>query len=75
MLGTNEMLASKQDITKGQTKALWDHPLDSSQFVRLLLGLKVFIIIIRSVTFTYILMIQTMSTVMQLFDPLSPIGD
>ena len=67
MRGTNEMLASKQDIAKCQTKALWDHRVDSSQFVCLLLGLYVFIIIIRSETFTYILMIQTLSAVMQLF--------
>ena len=29
-LGTNEILASKHDIAKGQTRALWDRHLDSS---------------------------------------------
>ena len=32
MLGTNKMLASKGEIAKGQTRALWDHYLGSSQF-------------------------------------------
>ena len=32
MLGTNEILAFKHDITKGQTRALLDRYLDSSQF-------------------------------------------
>ena len=27
-LGTNEILASKHDIAKGQTRVLWDHHLD-----------------------------------------------
>ena len=31
-LETNEILASKRDIAKGQTRALWDHHLDSSEF-------------------------------------------
>ena len=36
-LGTNEILASKRDFAKGQTRALWDRHLVSSQFFRLLL--------------------------------------
>ena len=32
MLGTNEILASKYDIAKGQTRALLDRHLRSSQF-------------------------------------------
>ena len=50
MLGTNEILVSKHDIAKGQNRAFWDRHLDSSQFFRLLLRLKVF----RSITFKYI---------------------
>ena len=47
---------------KGWTRALWDRPLDSSQFFRLLLRLLVFGNIILN-----IFMIQTLCTVMQLF--------
>ena len=49
-------------LLRGQTRALWDRHLDSSLFFRLLLRLKVF----RSITFMYIFMIKTLSTVMQL---------
>ena len=31
-LGTNEILASKHDLAKGQTRELWDHHFDPSQF-------------------------------------------
>ena len=61
-LGTNEILASNHDIAKGQTRTLWDRHLDSSQFFRLLLRLKVF----WSISFK-IFIIQTLSTVMLLF--------
>ena len=41
ILGTNEILATKNGITKGQTKALCDRRLSSLQFFCLLLRLKV----------------------------------
>ena len=63
-LGTNEILASiKHGIAKGRTRALWDRHLDSSQFFRLLSRLQVF----RSITIN-IFMIQTLCTVMRLFN-------
>ena len=47
MLGTNEILASKHDIAKGQTRT---RHIDSSKFFRLLLRLKVS----KSITFKYL---------------------
>ena len=48
--GTNAILASKHDIAKGQTRALWDGYVDSSQLFCLLLRLKVF----RSIALKYV---------------------
>ena len=50
MLGTNEILASKHDIAKGQTRTLCDRHIGSSKFFRLLLRLKVS----KSITFKYL---------------------
>ena len=50
MLGTNEILASKRDIAKGQTRTLCDRHIGSSKFFRLLLRLKVS----KSITFKYL---------------------
>ena len=62
-LRTNEILAAiKHGTAKGQTRALWDRHLDSSQFFRLLLRLPVF----KSITLN-IFMIQTLCVLIQLF--------
>ena len=50
MLGTNEILASKHDIAKGQTTTLCDRHIGSSKFFRLLLRLKMS----KSITFKYL---------------------
>ena len=50
LIGTSEIWVSKHDIAKGQTGALWDRHLDSSQFFRLLFRLKA----LRGVTFKYL---------------------
>ena len=50
MLGTNEILASKHDIAKGQTTTPCDRHIGSSNFFRLLLRLKMS----KSITFKYL---------------------